>query len=515
MRVINSLKNSIVSVFMSIITIVIGFITQAIFIKTLGNEYLGINGLFTNIVSMLGIVELGFGNAILYNLYRPIAMNEIEKIKSILKFYKKAYFMIAILFFCIGLCILPFLNLIVGQTNIKDNIYIIFILFLVDVIISYLLTYKRSVLYANQKNYISNLIHIGYLILTNITQIIFLLMTQNFMFFLIIKILCRVIENLVIISICNRFYPYIKEKNIETLGYREKNDIVKKVKALFFHKIGGFLVLGTDNIIISMTPNLGIVAVGLYSNYNLILAAVSNLFSQIFTSLTASVGNLLVEDNKSKSYSIYNKMLLLNSWLFSFASVCIFCMIEPFIELWIGKEYILSKSVLIVLVINFYIQGMRKTCNTFKEAAGIFHEDRFVPLLESFLNIIASLILVNFYGLAGVFMGTVISSTALFFYSYPKYVYKPLFNKSYFQYAKENIFYCTLTLVSILLTVFITGIFNLDNILLKLIINGISCLIIPNLIYFIILYKTSDFKYYLNIITKILNKSKNKLEKTI
>ena len=303
MRSLNSIKNTIISIIMSIVTILIGLVTQKIFINILGTEYIGLNGLFNNIISMLAIAELGIGSAIIYNLYEPIANNNKEKIKSLLNFYKKSYRLIALIITVVGICVIPFLNIIVGENNIHENLTFIYLLFLFDTVASYFLTYKRSILYASQKTYIVNIIHIIYLILMNITQITILVLTKNYIVYLIIKIIFRILENIVITLVANKMYSYIREKNVKEIDKKTKNSIIKKVKGLVLHKIGGFIVLGSDNIIISSF--LGVSIVGLYSNYNTILQAVDNLFSQVFSAIASSVGNLLVEKNSKKSYEIY------------------------------------------------------------------------------------------------------------------------------------------------------------------------------------------------------------------
>ena len=505
MRTNNSVKNAIIAIVMNIVTILIGFISQKVFINTLGTEYLGLNGLLTNVISMLGIIELGLGSAIIYNLYKPIAENNKEQVKSLILFYKTSYRIIAIIISIIGLLIIPFLHLIIGETSIKENINLIYILFLVDIVLSYLLTYKRSILYADQKTYIINIIHIIYILLLNIIQILILYITQNYILYLIVKIIFRILENVIITLIANNKYKYIKDKEIQKLDKNTKKDIYTKIKGLIYHKIGAVVVLGTDNIIISKF--LGITTVGLYSNYNLIIQALNNLFSQMFSSITASVGSLLIENDTEKSYKIYINMLFLNSWIFAFASAGLICIIEPFIKVWIGEQYILTFAVLLVLVINFYIQGIRKTSNTFKEAAGIFYEDRHVPVLESIINIIASVILVNILGLAGVFIGTIISTFIIFFYSYPKFVYKPLFKRTYIQYLKDYVPYVLVAIISVTITYVIVNSINLQNEILQIIINIILVIIIPNIIHIILFFKTEEFKYYKDI---IINNLKNK-----
>ena len=508
MRSTNSIKNAITAVVSNIVTILIGIVSQAIFIKTLGAEYLGINGLFTNIVSMLGIVDLGIGSAIIYNLYEPIAKDDTEKIKSLMNFYKKSYRIIAVIVFIIGMMVIPFLKNIVGNVSIDINIEFIYSLFIIDVVASYLLTYKRSILYANQKTYITNIVHIGYLIVMNTLQIVILLIAKNFIVYLIIKIICRILENVVITIIANRKYPYINEKNVKKIDKKTTKDIVKKVKGLIFHKVGSFVVLGTDNIIISKF--LGVVTVGLYSNYNMIIQAVSNLFLQVFDSLTASVGNLLVENNCEKSYEIYKNMLMMNSILFTFATTEIICLIEPFIKVWIGEQYLLSKVVLIILMVNFYIQGMRKTCLVFKMAAGVFHEDRYFPIIESIINIVVSVILVKIIGLPGVFLGTIVSTLPVILISYPKYVYIPLFHKSFWNYIKENVYYYILAFLTVSIAMFVTSYISINNLILKLIVNAITSSIIFAVMQYIFFHNKSEYKYLKNMLKNFILKIKGK-----
>lgn len=505
MRVKNSIKNTIAAMSSNILTILIGLVAQAVFIKILGTEYLGINGLFTNIISMLGIVELGIGSAIVYNLYKPIANRDKETIKSLMNFYKKAYHIIALVVFIIGISIIPFLSYFIGETIVDININLVYILFIIDIVCSYLLTYKRSLLYADQKNYIVNIIHMIYLVILNISQLLFLYITKNYYLYLAIKIIMRILENIIITIIVNKKYQYIKENNIKKLDKKIEKDIFKKVKALFFHKIGSFIVLGTDNLIISRY--LGIVTVGLYSNYYMIINALNTLFNQAITALTPSVGNLLVEKNSNKNFEVFRKVRFINFWIATFTSVALLIIMNSFITIWIGEAYLLSNLVLITLVINFFMTMMRNSYSTFKEAAGIFHEDRYVPIIESFVNIVASIILLKYFGLAGVFMGTIISGLILWCYSYPKFVYKKLFCRSYLSYIKETISYIILFILILIISYKISNIYTFYNIWVQLLYNIIVSLIIPNIILLIIFYKNDNLKYYYRLFKKLVKKS--------
>lgn len=508
-RTKNSLINIVFSLLVNTISLVIGFISQAIFIKTLGNEYLGLNGVFSNIISMLSIVELGIGSAIIYNLYKPIANDDYETIKSLMKFYKKSYHIIGFIVLLIGLFLIPFINNLIGDVTLKINIYIIYLLFLSDSVLSYFLSYKRSILYANQKNYYIQIIHIIYLVVLNVLQIIFLLVTKNFYIYLIIKVIMRLLENILISIIANKEYSFLKDKNIKPLNKSIQSDIFKKVKALILHQISSFIISGTDNLII--TRYLGLIQVGLYSNYYLIIKSIQTITKQVTDATAPSVGNLLITESTEKQFDVFKKMRFINFWIATFCSICLYQIMEPFITIWIGKEYILPNVVLLVLTINFYQKNMRNTYLTFKSTAGIFYEDRYIPIIESILNIVISIFLVKRIGLVGVFIGTIISGLSLWLYSYPICVYKKLFKRKYIDYLKETGGYIFIFIVTLFLTNRICNLIEFTNNTFMLISERIlTCLIIPNIILFILFHKSDKFIYIKELTKRIIKRMRRK-----
>jgi len=493
---------------MSIVVILIGFISQRIFVEILGLEYLGINGLFVNIISMLGIVELGLGSAVIYHLYKPMSIHDVASIKTLIEFYKKGYRVIASVVAVIGLLIMPFLGAIVGKVNIPESIYMIYLLFLADVVCSYLLVYKRSILYADQKNYIINFVHIGYILVMNGLQIAVLLITGNFYLYLIIKVIMRIIENLVTTAIVNKHYPSLNSGGILPIDDDTKKDIIKKIKALFMHKIAEFTVFGSDSIVISIF--LGIKTVGLYSNYYLVITTISSIISQAFTAITASVGGLLVGNNHKKSFDVYNKMYFANFWLASIAAIGLVVAMDSFVTIWLGDKYVLSIGVLLALGINLYLQLIRSVTNSFKTAAGIFHEDRFVPIAESLVNIVFSIIFLQFFGLAGVFMGTICSNLVLLLFSYPKFVYTRLFKRSYRDYYIEFIKYLILTLIAGTATFVISRAIVVDGMFTYFVINVALSVVVPSVLFYIIYRHSDEFIYFKNLIIKIFAKVKSR-----
>lgn len=496
----SSFKNMITAVSSNVLTIIVGLVAQAVFIKILGSEYLGLNGLFSNVISMLGIVELGMGSAIIYNMYKPIAENDHEKIKSLMQFYKKSYRIITLIISIIGIMIIPFIKYIVDieSITVDINVYLVYILFLLETICSYILSYKRSMLYADQKEYITNIIHTGYTILVNTMQLTFLYFTHDYYLYLIIKVMMRLVENIVISSYVNRRYSYLLDNNVTKLDSKTEKDIFQKIRALFFHKIGTFIVSGTDNIIIS--KYLGLVTVGLYSNYYMIINAVQTVINHIIQATRASVGNLLVTESKTKQFDIFNKIRFVNFWISCFSSICIFVIMDSFITIWIGYKFVLPTKVLLVLVINFFIVSSRSTYGAFKEAAGIFYEDRFVPVIESLLNIVLSIIFVKKFGLMGVFMGTIGSGLVLWCYSYPKYVYNKLFGRKISDYMKETIYYFIIFILIAGFTYSLAILISFDNVYLQFISNVLIALIVPNVIMLLLFSKDENFKYFINML---------------
>lgn len=509
-RTRQSVKNIIITIASYVVTFVIAFVSRRFFARYMGEEYLGVNSLFSNIISVMSVVELGFGSAIIYNLYRPFSENRTDQVKSLVNYYKKVYTIIASVIVGLGLILTPFIPLIVGEVTITDNIRIVFWLFVADTAFSYLLTYKRSVFFADQKNYVITIVHtIMYAIIGSV-QIATLVIWHNYFLFLGIQIVFHLIENIIISIMANKKYPYLSGRDVKPLEPKIKNDILTKVKGLLFHQIGSSIVLGTDNIIMSMTKSLGVIMVGHYSNYVTVINNFTSLTGQIFSSVTASVGNLLLEKDNDKTYSVYKRILFLNAFLFNFICVSVYVCIEPLIAIWVGEEYILPASVLVIIVANFYIQGMKRTCGIFKNAAGIFYEDRFVPLIESITNLVFSIVLVYFWGVSGIIMGTIVSSMVHWLYDFPKYVYGYLLKKSIKQYLLDYLPYCVVFLISLLATKFLSSFIRTESYLIQFLICVAICLVIPNVIFLVIFFRKNEFAYWKDLIAaKLLRKNNN------
>ena len=303
-RVKNSLRNSFWGATTNIVITFLNFIVRTIFIKVLGNEYLGINGLFTNILYVLNFAELGIGHAIIYNLYKPVAENDKERIKTLVNLYKRIYFIIGLLVLGLGLLVLPFMNFIIKETpDIKESLSLIYLIYLLETTCVYFFGYKRSLLLVYQKNYINSLIDLICSVLKSLIQTFILIYTKDYMLYLLVFLLSTLVSNIYIYLRTNKDYPFLKEKNIIKATKEEIKEIFINVKSLFLYKLGNTVLSGTDNIILSML--IGINAVGLYSNYSLIITAVSGILWTILSGLTGSIGNLNVYKDKNHQMNIF------------------------------------------------------------------------------------------------------------------------------------------------------------------------------------------------------------------
>lgn len=502
MRTKNSLKNLLVSITLGIVVIVVNFVTQRFFVDTLGTETLGLNSLFTNLITMLSIAELGFGSAIIFHLYKPLHKKDIAKTSSLLRFYRTSYRIIAAVVLVIALIILPFLPKLAGAGSVSGNIYIIYGLFVANAIFSYLMSYKWSILYADQKNYIINAVRLSTLIASSVLKIIFLVATKDYYIFLLVTITGTVAENIILNRIVDRKYRLIA--NPQPVDVKTKQSIFTQIKGLLFHKIGTFVIFGTDSIIISI--NLGLHTLGLFSNYQVIITAIQSLFGQISNAIRASIGNLLVDVGNKKSFTTFLRLQFANQILAVVSVSVFFVASDRLIAIWLGDRYILETTVVAVLSLSLYFNLVRAVFNNFKEAAGIFYEDRFVPLVESAINLIASLILVQFIGLAGVFIGTVLSSLALHCYSYPKYVYKGIFGRSYREYIFMIVKDFIIALTAIACAYYASRLIVLDAALAQLACDVIIAITIPTALLWLLHRNTQEYAYFKGLLARLLHK---------
>lgn len=503
-RTAASLKNIYFSLFSQISNILLNYVCRYIFVRTLSSEYLGVNGLFSNILTIFSLAELGIGSAIVYAMYKPIADNNTSKVQAFMKFYRKCYLIIALIIFIIGLIILPNINFFIkGNANI-DNLSLIYLLYLIDSVSSYLFVYKSSIFNATQENYICNIYQTICKTIMSILMIVSLLIFKNFIVYLSIQISFKFLTNLLISKKADKKYPYIKEKNSNKLTKKEEKGIFKNVYALFCNQIGNVLILGTDNIILS--KYVGLTATGLYSNYYLVTSSITNVIGQIFNSIVASVGNLAVEKDKDYTLETFNKIHFFNFLLALFSSTMFISCINDFIVVSFGTEFLLDSITCFIILINLYLLIMKNVVGTFKYALGIFWNDKYCTLIRAIINIVVSIFLAMKIGIAGVFLGTLISDLVTTFWFQPYVLYKNGFEKKSNLYFKDFVKYTLCVIISICISLTILNFISLNNLILKLLIDIFVAFMSIIFVVLICFKKNKNFIFYKNFAINIFNK---------
>lgn len=502
-RTEKSIRNIKYAIVGQAVGILISFVSRRIFVGFLSAEYLGINGLFTNILSILSLAELGVGTAIVFSLYKPLSENDTEKIKSLMSLFKKAYRIIGFFVVAVGIALTPFLNIFVSDMPDISNIKLIYILFVLNSAVSYFFTYKRSLIIADQNRYIATLYRYSMFFALNVVQIIVLATTRNFIFYLAAQVCCTVLENILVSKKANKLYPYLKEKGIKPLNQEDKGVISKNIRAMLMHRIGGVVVNGTDNILLSRL--VSVVAVGVYSNYFLITNALNMVILLLTDSITASLGNLGATGDEEQNCDMFSVLNFGVFWIYGFSSICLFILFNPFIKLWLGESYMFDSNMVAIIVVNYYISGMRRSSIAYRDALGLYWFDRYKPIFEAAINLGVSILLGLKMGIIGIFIGTAVSTLTTCFWVEPYVLYKYGFHKSplpyFLRYAKN-----TLICVAVGgLTFLITRLVPFDG-MLGFVIIAVICLFVPNLVFFPFFYKTKEYKYLVTVTKKIFGR---------
>jgi O-antigen/teichoic acid export membrane protein len=500
-RINNSIKNITIGVISQLVIVGLGFISRKVFLDSLGAEYLGVNGLIDNILSMLGLIESGIGVSIIYFLYKPLAENDQPKIIALIQLFKKTYAIIAIIILALSIILFPFIDKLIKNSGSIPYITIVYFIFVGKNMAYFLNAHKVSLINADQKGFVLDKINLLFQILTTISKIIVLIKTNNYVLYLLMDFSIFIIQNIINGWIIDKRYAFVKKKQKYFLDKKEKKILINNVKALFLHNLGTFCVFGTDNILISAF--IGISTVGLYSNYTMIIGQLATFLSPLLNGVGASVGNLIASESNEKSYSVFKVIYLLNFWIYSICVTFLFNILVPFIIWWLGKGYLLDPLTFILILVNFYLTGMRTSILIFKNKGGIFVQDKFMPLLEAIINLGTGLLLVHFIGLAGIFLGTTLSTLFTVFWNAPRLVYKSIFNRPVFEYFTKYFFYTTLTILTCLITTNFCKILVHGSGFMSLIYIGIICISVPNLLYVLIFYKTVEFQYVKNIFINI------------
>ncbi len=503
-RTKNVLKNSTIGLSMKVFNLILAFVVRTIFINLLGKEYLGINGLFSDILMLLSFAELGIGSAILYSMYKPIAENDFPKINALIKLYQKCYVIIGCIVILVGGVLTPFIPyLINGEIGVPVNIYIVFMLYVIQTSSSYFFSSRQSFLIASQKQYIVDVTLQMIKLLKEICLAIVLLLTHNFYIYLIVGIVFEFFANLIFYLYIGRKNQFLKEKTIKPLSKEEKKSIFINVLSIFVYKLGAVILAGTDNIIISSF--IGLAEVGVLSNYQMISSSVTTLVNSVCNSTISSIGNLNINNDIDKQEKVFNTLLLLSFWSGSFLSIGMTLFFNPIFTLVWGNEYTFSIWVVLAIALNFYVGVTQFAGYSFRITKGYFKNAGWIPLANAIINILLSILLVKPWGVFGVLIATPISRIFTVTIADPYFTYKNCFKKSPFIFYFKYLLYFMLFAATLSLSYFINSLIPGGTFVLE-ILKMIVCTILVNTLYLIIFWRSKSFKFLLEKLGSLFKK---------
>ncbi|SHJ13767.1 lipopolysaccharide biosynthesis protein [Parasporobacterium paucivorans] len=505
-RAVNSIRNTIFGVINQVVKTLLTFVCRTILIKTLGAQYLGINGLYLNILSMLSLAELGVGNVLIYTLYKPIAAQNTDKIRNLLIFFRRIYSLIAVSVLVLGLMLVPLLKYLVKSELPYRSQVIYYLIFLLNSVMSYFVVYKSILINADQKNFMVNIINTILTIIQNGAQIIILLFFRNYTAFLLVLVFSTIMNNLTISIIADKKYPFLKQKARFQKEIEEKRKLVDNIKATFFYKIGGVLMTSTDNILISIM--LGTVVVGYYSNYSMIVVMVGTFISILTDAFLASLGNLNAQDDKEKSYQMYKTMTLFFHWIGAFCTIAFLLVFRDFVAIWVGEEYILDMPTTAAIVITFYLSCISNQNWMYRETMGIFMKVKYLMFIAAMVNLVFSVILGLIAGLPGILIATAIGRVTTIFWREPLILFRDIFGKKVREYWIKQLKYFLMTVASFGICMLIT--YRIAGGLIVVFLKIAIAFVITGIIFVVFTRTSPELKYLKSLAEKILKMIANK-----
>ncbi len=482
------IKNTGAGIAVKVISILMAFVLKTVFIKVLGIQYTGVSSLFADVLTILSFAELGIGSAITYALYKPVAEDDSIQIAKLMNFYKVAYRFVALSVLIVGIIFIPFLDLLVKDVpDIREDIRLIYVLYLVNTSFSYLLIYKSSILVAKQKKYVVSLYEGLFSVIRMIIGVFIIVFTRNFIMYLVVDILLAVSQNYVIAR--TSAGEYEENKSLH-LSKDERRIIFADIGALAMYQISGVVLAGTDSIVISAM--LGTSLVGYLSYYKLISNGITGLCQQFFNGANASVGNLAVEGDGEKQYELFKGLNFGIFWISAFCASAMFLLFNPFIELWLGEKYVMSQYVAMFIALDFYVTNMVRVVALFRTANGLFVYGKYRPIVMSIMNVILSVVFGYLWGVEGVLAATVISRVATQSWYDSYLVYRKVFKKNYFEYLVKYILFMATMRLCVALEWWICNLVIKEGFVIKLLV----AIAVPNIVILILWGQSQSFKMF-------------------
>ena len=512
-RITYSIINLMSSMGLQLFSTILKFAVRTVFIHTLGKEYLGINGLFSDILTMLSLTELGFDTAINFKLYKPLADNDEKRIRILMKFYKQAYRAVGIVILLLGIALIPLLPKLIKDYDslsvLGINAVVIFLLHIFSTVSSYLFfAYRSAIIKADQKKYILDIVDIVIEIVNSIAKIVVLVFLKDFTLYTATVIFFTIIKNFINAVISQKFYPYVFQKEKESISKEEFHGLIKDCGALFVYKINGVVLKATDNMVLSTF--IGLAIVGMYSNYLLVFTTLRTFLYKIYTSVKASAGNLFATASMETKYNFFQTINYLTVVLYGTAAVGISVCLNELIEVWAGEEYVIAQPFSILIGIELLFYGLMNNLGQIRNITGAFRQMWFRPILGAIINIITSVILVQICGIYGVIIGTITATILTNFLVDPMVIHKYSFKnyKPVSEYYKKNIMYFVILVLVGALDMFICNHLLVGYGWLSVISHAFIVVVTVPGVYIVFYRKTQECQYLLRISGSVMKKVK-------
>lgn len=464
------------------LSIIFPFFIRTLILYRLGEEYQGLNGLFTSVLAVLNLTDLGFSTAVVYILYKPVAERDFSTVCAIMSYLKKVYRIIGFVVLGIGLFILPFLqHFIKGSYPANINIYVLYMIYLANSVISYwLFAYKSALLNAMQRMDIIDNISTVTRTLMYIIQIAVLLIFENYYIYIIFLPFSTIVNNLLLEYFSRKYFPWINPGGI--ISANIKSDLVKQVRGIFINRIGDVARNGTDNIFLSSL--VGLTAVAVYNNYFYIYSALYGISLVIANSMGASVGNSIVQESVEKNYKDMCRFTFMYAWFTGVCAICMCCLYQPFMMLWMrgNERLMLPDRDMMLFCVYFYAITMNNIRNQYINGVGVYWELRLCYVLEAVGNIALNLILGYFFGITGILLATLITIVVFNFISRNTVLFRNYFRKGMKAFYLAHSAYTVVTVVVCAITYLVCSNINLHGIS-GLAVRGIICILVPNLLF--------------------------------
>lgn len=485
----NAAKNVVVGVIAQLITLALSVVSRRIFVNFLSTEYLGVNGLYSNILSVLALAELGVGSVTQFFLYKPVAENDYDQITYLVRYFRKLYVVIAAAVLTLGLLLIPFLNLIVNSDLSQNELILYYLLFLINSVVSYFSADKIALLAANQDNRLQKYIAIGSSIVFQLMYILVLMLWHNYTIYVTVTILCTLSNVIVVNWISYKRYPYLRNKEVHCSKPVDKKKITNDLKATFLYKIGATIVNNTSNIMISIMVSTAMV--GLYSNYYMIVVAIQGFIAIVSKALVSGIGNLSVSKDTKRMREVFNAILLTYNIIAVFGGVSLYLLFNDFIPIWLGEEYLLELPVVFVISFSFYLTNAISPLWIFREANGLFKKVKYLFLYTALFNIVFSIILGKLWGVFGILLAPSLARIVTQVWYEPRVVYRSLFGTSSMQYWGKQLRYFACAAIALLGCYYVHSV--MPHSFVFILLKAVFFLLIVCLVFALGSFRTAEF----------------------